>query len=230
MKWIPLSLGVVKALVEDTFLRRPAMSQIGEEVNVLFQKADTERQGFASCTADLLFACEEDYNTLHQVQLDLVNQSQLENEERIANLTIVRADAKQLLNDTLQELTDLANNQGLVLDTFFIDDTENTCPRVKNWITGQTSAAKAQNKLDKFNSETDDKVNFLVDLMDERARYDAEYLANKTKSMRDFGEALVNTARVKTAQAYDALNDTLKNFRNCMVFLTQNIISYLKQF
>ena len=135
----------------------------------------------------------------------------------ITDFLLVRAEAKQILNFTLQELTDLVNINGLVLNTYYINAAENTCPRVENWVQGQNSAANAKNTLANFNENTTQKVNFLSDLISARQQYDSEYIANKTVQIRAFGQAMVDEARARTNAAYDAINATLQAFRACLV-------------
>lgn len=146
-----------------------------------------------------------------------MNHSQVENERVIQDFLTTRENAKQVLNDTLQELTDLVNINGLNLNTYYINSAENTCPRVENWVQGQTSAANAKNTLDNFNANTTEKVNFLSDLLSAREAYDREYIANKTVQIRAFGQSMVDEARARTIAAYDAINATLRAFRDCLV-------------
>lgn len=210
------SLGVARAIVEGYALPRPKMSDIGTKASQLFDRSDSEREAYALCTAVLLQDCVTAYDAAHLLQLQIVNHSQVENERQIDAFLTVRADAKQVLNDTLQELTDLVNNNGLVLNTYYINSAENTCPRVENWVQGQNSAANAKNALDSFNANTTEKVNFLSDLLSAREAYDREYIANKTVQIRAFGQAMVDQARARTIAAYDAINATLQAFRACL--------------
>ena len=58
------SLGVARWLVEGLALPRPKMSDIGTKANDLFSRADSEREGYALCTASLLSDCVDLYDAV----------------------------------------------------------------------------------------------------------------------------------------------------------------------
>eukprot|EP00511_Aplanochytrium_stocchinoi_P010130 CAMPEP_0204862568 /NCGR_PEP_ID=MMETSP1348-20121228/2637_1 /ASSEMBLY_ACC=CAM_ASM_000700 /TAXON_ID=215587 /ORGANISM="Aplanochytrium stocchinoi, Strain GSBS06" /LENGTH=917 /DNA_ID=CAMNT_0052012589 /DNA_START=120 /DNA_END=2870 /DNA_ORIENTATION=- len=212
------SLAVARAIVNDYFIPRPTMSDVGDSLSSYGAVMDTERASYANCARLQFNDCTDKYETDKADELQRVADNFELNEVSLDTNRARRTLAKITLNDTLNILITEVNDGLDISNPIFLNNSGEDCPRINEWVAGRAQASGAMGLLDDFNKNQTDHISSLSEALARRQAYDAEYIANKTQEIQEFGQFLSDQAAAKAEAAYAKINASLSQFKACTGF------------